>query len=58
MVKGDRRVLEALLDSDETRRILARGSLLLQDWHHRLGDTGSAAKRYIDDWAAELAALA
>ena len=58
MVKGDRRVLEELLDSDETRRILARGSLLLQDWHHGLGDTGGAAKRYIDDWAAELAAIA
>ena len=57
MVKGDRRVLEELLDGDEARRILARGSLLLRDWHHGLGDTGGAAKRYIDDWAAEAAAL-
>ena len=55
MVKGDRRTLEELLDEDETRRIFARGSLLLQDWHYGIGDTGTAAKRYIDDWAAELA---
>jgi hypothetical protein len=54
MVKGHRRVLEELLDTDETRRILARGSLLLQGWHHALGDTGTGAKRYIDDWAAEV----
>jgi hypothetical protein len=54
-VKGDRRVLEELLDSDEARQILVRGSLLLQGWHYALGDTGTAAKRYIDDWAAELA---
>jgi hypothetical protein len=31
--------------------------LLLQDWHYGLGDTGSGAKRFIDDWAAELASI-
>ena len=57
MVKGERVALEGLLNRTETRRVLARGCLLLQDWHYGLGDTGSGAKQFIDDWAAELASV-
>jgi hypothetical protein len=57
MVKGDRVVLEELVNSDDVRRLLARGMLLLQDWQYALGDTGSAAERFITDYAAELASI-
>ncbi len=57
MVKGDRVVLEDVMNSDELRRLLARGALLLQDWQYALGDTGSGAERFMADYAAELAGI-
>jgi hypothetical protein len=57
IVKGDRAVLEAILDSDDGRRMMRRGLLLLQDWQYALGDTGSGAERFLADYTAELATV-
>jgi hypothetical protein len=54
MVKGERRVLEELLNSDEARRLLVRGSLLLEDWQFTFAETGSRAERFMGQYAAEL----
>jgi hypothetical protein len=56
-VKGDRAVLEAILRSDESRRMMRRGLLLLQDWQYALGDTGSGAERFLADYTTELASV-
>ena len=50
MVKGERRDLEDLLQSDESRRLLARGTLLLQDWQYALAEAGSGAERFMTDY--------
>jgi len=57
LVKGDRVALEEILDSDEGRHMLRRGVLLMQDWKYALGDTGSAAERFMADYGAELASI-
>ena len=57
MVKGERRVLEELVNGDETRRQLTRGNLLLRDLEYMLVDTGSAADRVMGQYAAELGSI-
>jgi hypothetical protein len=57
MVKGDRAELDALVSSDEARRLLVRGNLLLDDWQYTLAETGSAAERFMTDYAAALSTL-
>jgi hypothetical protein len=32
---------------------MRRGLLLLRDWKHALGDTGSGAERFLADYTAE-----
>jgi hypothetical protein len=55
MVKGESAVLYELLNSDEVRRFLARGTLLLQDWQWSFAETGSGAERFMAGYGAELA---
>jgi hypothetical protein len=50
MVKGEHQVLEELIRSDEARRLLARGTLLLEDWQYALAETGSGAERFMADY--------
>jgi len=57
MVKGERRVLEDLVNGDEVRRLLVRGSLLLEDWQYMFVETASGAERLMGQYAAELAAI-
>ena len=52
MVKGDRHVLEELADSDTARRLLAKGSLLLQNWQASFAHTGAGAERYLGEYAS------
>ena len=54
MVKGERRALEELLNGDEARRLLLRGSLLLEDWQFTFAETGSGAERFMGQYASEL----
>jgi len=54
MVKGERSVLEELLSSAEARRLLVRGSLLLEDWQYALADTGRRAQQFMEHYATEL----
>jgi len=57
MVKGERQDLEILISGDEARRLLVRGSLLLEDWQFTLAEAGSGAERYLGQYAAELATI-
>jgi hypothetical protein len=57
MVKGDREVLENLVTSDEGRHLLVRGNLLMQDWQYMFAETGTAAERFVAEWAGELATI-
>ena len=57
MVKGEREVLEDLVNTDEVRRLLVKGTLFMQDWKYGFAETGSAAERFIGDYAAELATI-
>ena len=57
MVKGERTVLEGLVNSDEARRLLVRGNLFLQDWQYTFAETGSAAEQFMAAYAAELASI-
>ena len=52
MVKGERRVLGELVASEEATHLLVRGNLLLQDWQYTLADTGSAAERFMGEYAS------
>ncbi len=52
MVKGEHGVLDDLARSDESRRLLARGTLLLEDWQYSLVETGSGAQRFMAEYAA------
>ena len=52
MVKGERRALEELVQTEESRRLLAKGTLLLQDWQWSLAETGSGAERFMTDYGA------
>jgi hypothetical protein len=54
MVKGERRVLEELIQTDEVRRLVAKGFVLNQDWGYTIADYGSGAARFIGDYAGEL----
>jgi hypothetical protein len=54
MVKGDRADLEEVLNSDEGRRLMRRGLLLLEGWQFALGDTGTGAERFLAEYVAEL----
>lgn len=54
MVKGERRVLLDLLEADESRRLLARGALLLEDWQWTLAEAGAGAERYMGEYAREI----
>ena len=54
IVKGDREALQDILNSDEGRRLMRRGLVLLQDWQYALGDTGSGAERFLAEYTAEL----
>lgn len=47
MVKGERRVLEELVQSDESRRLLAKGTLLLAAYRWALADTADGAQRFM-----------
>ena len=55
MVKGDRAALEEVLNSDEGRRLMRRGLLLLQGWQYALADTGIGAERFLAEYVDELA---
>ena len=57
MVKGERRDLEDLVQGDESRRLLARGTLLLQDWQYAFAETGSGAERFMGEYGATGAEL-
>ena len=57
MMKADRAVLEELLASTEARRLLVRGSLLLEDWQYALADTASRAQQFMENYATELETL-
>lgn len=57
IVKGERRVLEDILEGDEARRLLEKGMLLLQDWQWNLVETGNAAQRFMTEYARELELL-
>lgn len=50
MVKGDRKVLEDLVAADDSRRLLARGALLLEDWQYLLAEAGSGAEQFMKDY--------
>lgn len=52
IVKGDRRVLEELVETDEARRLITKGTLLLDDWQWCLARTGGAAEQFIGEYAA------
>ena len=54
VVKGERRVLEDLIQGDEARRLLEKGTLLLQDWQWNLVETGNGAQRFMSEYAREL----
>ena len=51
MVKGERRVLEELVHSDESRRLLAKGTLLLDAYRWALAETGGGAQQFMTDYA-------
>ncbi len=55
IVKGERRVIEDLVDGDGSRRLLEKGMLYLQDWQWTLAETGSGAQRFMSEYADELA---
>lgn len=51
MIKGERRVLEELVQSQESRRLVAKGTLLLDGYHWALAEAGGGAQRYMTDYA-------
>lgn len=55
MVKGERAVLTELVHGTESRRLLARGQLLLDSWEYALAETGSGAERYMADYGTQAA---
>ena len=57
VVKGEREVLDKLVQSDEARVLLVRGNLLMQDWQYTLADTGSAGEQFLAEWANEVSNL-
>lgn len=57
MVKGERRVIEDIVDSDTTRHLLEKGTLLLQDWVWTLAETGNGAQRFLSEYESELATI-
>jgi hypothetical protein len=54
MVKGERKDLEELTESPESRHLLIRGGLLLEDWQFGLAQTGTGAEQYMAEYAKEL----
>ncbi len=54
VVKGERRALEELVASDESRRLLTKGTLLLEDWQWALAETDTGAQRLMADYANTL----
>jgi len=54
MVKGERRVLEELIQTDEARRLLVKGFVLVQDWGCTVAHYGSGAARFMGEYAGEL----
>lgn len=57
MVKGEREVLNELVTSDEARRLLVRGNVLMQDWQYTFAETGTAGEQFLAEWATELASI-
>ena len=57
MVKGERDVLDRLVNSAEARRLLVRGNVLMQDWQYMFAETGSAVEQFLAEWAAEVATI-
>lgn len=52
LVKGERPVLQELVTSDTSRHLLAKGSLLLQDWSWSIAETGAGAERLMGDYGS------
>ncbi len=52
LVKGERRVLEELVTSDTSRRLLAKGALLLRDWRYSFAETAGGAERYMGEYGS------
>jgi hypothetical protein len=50
IVKGERRFLEELMQSDESRRLLAKGTLVLDAYQWALAETGGGAQRFMADY--------
>jgi hypothetical protein len=50
MIKGERRILEELLQSEPSRRLRAKGALLLDAYTWALAETGAGAQRFMTDY--------
>lgn len=57
MVKGERAVLTELVHGEQSRRLLARGQLLVRSWEYALAETGAGAERYMADYGAQAAEI-